>query len=199
MTDPASSTNRSRTSRLSSRPSARDGFVHAPAVLSDAEVAATGPPVDLAVETPQAQRSPRAGREDALRAVVHPVRISVGGFPRRPAAGVPSRDHRAGRRRFWARTGADVARSGALQGGRRPRNRRPPGPRLLADRGLDAITAWTPLVDVDEASGCMGYVAGTQAGDCDYIDIFNAPGSGKALEDKYRDNPPRFIPARPAT
>jgi ectoine hydroxylase-related dioxygenase (phytanoyl-CoA dioxygenase family) len=62
--------------------------------------------------------------------------------------------------------------------------------------GLDAITAWMPLVDVDETLGCMGYVAGTQSGDCDYIDIFGAPGSGKALEEKYRDNPPRFVPAR---
>ncbi|MFI4933328.1 MAG: phytanoyl-CoA dioxygenase family protein [Caulobacterales bacterium] len=62
--------------------------------------------------------------------------------------------------------------------------------------GLDAITAWTPLVDVDETVGCMGYVAGTQSGECEYIDIFRAPGSGKALEEKYRDNPPRFVPAK---
>jgi len=61
---------------------------------------------------------------------------------------------------------------------------------------LDAITAWMPLVDVDETIGCMGYVAGTQAGDCDYIDIFRDPGSGKRLEEKYQDNPPRFTPAR---
>ena len=62
--------------------------------------------------------------------------------------------------------------------------------------GLDAITAWTPLVDVDETSGCMGYVAGTQSADCEFIDIFGAPGSGKALEEKYRESPPRFVPAK---
>jgi len=62
--------------------------------------------------------------------------------------------------------------------------------------GLEAITAWTPLVDVDEQNGCMGYVAGTQAGELDYIDIFGAPGSGKALEEKYRASPPRFVSAR---
>jgi ectoine hydroxylase-related dioxygenase (phytanoyl-CoA dioxygenase family) len=61
---------------------------------------------------------------------------------------------------------------------------------------LDAVTAWAPLVDVDQATGCMGYVAGSQAGDCDYVDIFGAPGSGKALEAKHRDNPPRFTPAK---
>ena len=61
---------------------------------------------------------------------------------------------------------------------------------------LDAITAWMPLVDVDETIGCMGYVAGTQDADCEYVDIFGAPGSGKALEEKHRDNPPRFVPAK---
>src|SRR5579872_4974484 len=61
---------------------------------------------------------------------------------------------------------------------------------------LDAITAWMPLVDIDVTMGCMGYVPGTQNGDCDYIDIFRAPGSGKALEEKYRDNPPRFLSAK---
>jgi ectoine hydroxylase-related dioxygenase (phytanoyl-CoA dioxygenase family) len=62
--------------------------------------------------------------------------------------------------------------------------------------GLDAVTAWAPLVDVDESIGCMGYVAGTQAGECDYIDIFNDPGAGRQLQAKYADNPPRFTPAK---
>lgn len=61
---------------------------------------------------------------------------------------------------------------------------------------LDAITAWIPLVDVDETIGCMGYVVGTQNADCEFIDIFRSPGSGRALEEKYRETPPKFVPAK---
>jgi len=60
----------------------------------------------------------------------------------------------------------------------------------------DAITAWTPLVDVDDAIGCMGYFAGTQTSEREFVDIFRAPGSGKTLEERYHDRPPTFVPAK---
>ncbi len=56
------------------------------------------------------------------------------------------------------------------------------------------LTAWIPLVDVDETMGAMGYVPGTQDGQCEYVDIFGKPGSGAALEAKHAA--PVFVPAR---
>ena len=59
---------------------------------------------------------------------------------------------------------------------------------------LDAVTAWAPLVDVDETIGCMGYVRGSHLSELEYVDIFRAPGSGKALEAKHAA--PTFVPAK---
>ena len=58
----------------------------------------------------------------------------------------------------------------------------------------DLVTAWIPLVDVDEENGCMGYVPGTQGSAREYIDIFKSPGAGKAFEARHR--PAVFMPAR---
>lgn len=43
------------------------------------------------------------------------------------------------------------------------------------------LTAWIPLQDVDEASGCMGYVPGSHLEAVEYVDIFRTPGEGAAL------------------
>jgi ectoine hydroxylase-related dioxygenase (phytanoyl-CoA dioxygenase family) len=59
---------------------------------------------------------------------------------------------------------------------------------------LDAVTAWAPLIDVDEAIGCMGYVPGSHTAALEYVDIFRAPGSGKALEAKHAA--PTWVPAK---
>jgi len=45
----------------------------------------------------------------------------------------------------------------------------------------DTITAWIPLTDVDEETGCMGYVPGSHKGDLAFVDIFRKPGSGAEL------------------
>jgi len=58
----------------------------------------------------------------------------------------------------------------------------------------DAITAWIPLMDVDHETGCMGYVAGTHTGDCEFVDIFGTPGAGKAFEQRY--GAPVYVPAK---
>ena len=57
----------------------------------------------------------------------------------------------------------------------------------------DLVTAWIPLVDVDSENGCMGYVAGTQNSEREFVDIFTVPGAGRAYAEKYP--PPRYIPA----
>src|SRR5579863_9841282 len=59
-----------------------------------------------------------------------------------------------------------------------------------------AVTAWIPLVDVDETVGCMGYVAGSQNDPTTYVDIFRAPGSGEALMARYRERQPSFCPCQ---
>ena len=58
----------------------------------------------------------------------------------------------------------------------------------------DAVTAWIPLMDVDHETGCMGYVAGTHTGDCEFVDIFSTPGAGKAFEQRY--GAPIYVPAK---
>src|SRR5580698_7511179 len=43
---------------------------------------------------------------------------------------------------------------------------------------LKTLTAWIPLVEVDETVGCMGYAPGSQRGEAEYVNIFSEPGSG---------------------
>ncbi len=59
-----------------------------------------------------------------------------------------------------------------------------------------ALTAWVPLVEVDHATGCMGYVPGSHRGKAEYVNIFSEPGSGAALLAK-QTAAPVFAPARP--
>jgi hypothetical protein len=57
----------------------------------------------------------------------------------------------------------------------------------------DMVTAWIPLIDVNEESGCMGYVAGTQRNAREFVDIFRSPGAGNAFGARHA--PAQFIPA----
>ena len=196
MTDPASST--------ISRPDlaalvegfGRDGFVHARSVLSPAEVTRYRAAVDLAVETRKRNDRRSLGEKTPYEQSFIQCEYLWEDFPEVRAlafhpqiAGLAAALLGAPRVRMWHDQALYKEAGGRETDAHQDHAYWP-------IEGLDAITAWTPLVDVDEASGCMGYVAGTQGGDCDYVDIFNAPGSGKALEDKHRDNPPRFVPAK---
>jgi ectoine hydroxylase-related dioxygenase (phytanoyl-CoA dioxygenase family) len=58
----------------------------------------------------------------------------------------------------------------------------------------DTVTAWIPLCEINEKSGCMGYVPGSHRGSAEFIDIFSKPGAGKALEEKFSATPPQFVP-----
>jgi ectoine hydroxylase-related dioxygenase (phytanoyl-CoA dioxygenase family) len=51
------------------------------------------------------------------------------------------------------------------------------------------LTAWIPLVRVDHANGCMGYVPGSHLGAVEFINIFTKPGEGKALADRQKAKP----------
>src|SRR5665213_481214 len=61
---------------------------------------------------------------------------------------------------------------------------------------LRTLTAWIPLVEVDDETGCMGYSPGSHTGEAEYVNIFTEPGSGEALVAKQKHKPV-FVPARP--
>jgi hypothetical protein len=61
----------------------------------------------------------------------------------------------------------------------------------------DTATVWIPLGEVDESSGCMGYVPGSHRVPAEFIDIFGTPGAGKALEARLADTPPVFVRCQP--
>jgi len=58
----------------------------------------------------------------------------------------------------------------------------------------DLVTAWIPLVDVDETNGCMGYMPRTQNDAREFVNIFTAPGAGDRFA--ARHEAPVFMPAR---
>jgi hypothetical protein len=61
----------------------------------------------------------------------------------------------------------------------------------------DAATVWIPFEPTDDATGCMGYVPGSHLGDMEYIDIFQTPGAGGKLEEKFAATPPVFVHCQP--
>ncbi len=64
----------------------------------------------------------------------------------------------------------------------------------IAER--DTLTAWVPLVDVDEENGMMGYLPGSHRGEAHFIDIFRTPGDGKRLEAAFADTQPVWSPCK---
>lgn len=64
----------------------------------------------------------------------------------------------------------------------------------IAER--DSLTAWIPLVEIDEAMGCMGYIPGSHKGKLTFIDVFTTPGQGQAFE-RTQTEKPVFVTAAP--
>jgi len=60
----------------------------------------------------------------------------------------------------------------------------------------DTVTAWIPLTEIDDETGCMGYVPGSHRGDLEFVDIFRKPGSGAELVAK-QSIKPVFVPCKP--
>jgi ectoine hydroxylase-related dioxygenase (phytanoyl-CoA dioxygenase family) len=172
----------------------RDGFVHIPGLLSEAEIARFKPIVDAAVakrtrrdNRPFAARTPY---EQSFRQCIHlwVDNPDVRQIDFHPAiAGAAATLLGCAAVRLWHDQA--LYKEG---GGRETEAHQDHA--YWPVKEPDMITAWLPLVDVDESNGCMGYVAGTQAIDRFFVDIFNTPGDGKKFAARFP--PPRFIPAR---
>jgi ectoine hydroxylase-related dioxygenase (phytanoyl-CoA dioxygenase family) len=59
-----------------------------------------------------------------------------------------------------------------------------------------ALTAWIPLMDIDDECGCMGYVPGSHRGAREYVNIFSEPGSGAKLLARFASIEPVFVPCK---
>jgi ectoine hydroxylase-related dioxygenase (phytanoyl-CoA dioxygenase family) len=59
-----------------------------------------------------------------------------------------------------------------------------------------ALTAWIPLMDIDDETGCMGYVPGSHRGRREYVNIFTDPGSGAKLLEQFAPVEPVFVPCK---
>jgi ectoine hydroxylase-related dioxygenase (phytanoyl-CoA dioxygenase family) len=60
--------------------------------------------------------------------------------------------------------------------------------------GDRTLTAWIPLMDIDDETGCMGYVPGSHRGEREFVNIFTEPGSGAKLLERYAPALPVFVP-----
>jgi hypothetical protein len=175
----------------------RDGFVHVPGVLPRDEIALYGSAVDEAVATRKAGDARELHEKSLYEQSFLQCQYVWEDFPGiRPLT-------------FHSRIGELTA---ALLGARRVR--------LWHDQALykeaggreteahqdqpywpiaepDTATVWIPFAATNDATGCMGYVPGSHRGKAEFIDIFNTPGDGKRLEDRYADTPPVFIHCEP--
>lgn len=57
----------------------------------------------------------------------------------------------------------------------------------------DMVSAWVPLVDVDDEMGCMGYIPGTHTSERQFVNIFTQPGEGNAFAARHA--PPVWVTA----
>ena len=175
----------------------RDGVVHARAILSPDEVAGFAAAIDHAVAT-RKRSDPRALVDKSAyeQSFIQCQYLwedfpAVRGLTFHPkVAGLAAALIGAERVRLW--------HDQALYkepGGRETDAHQDHAYWPIAE--TDTLTVWIPLCEVDERTGCMGYVPGTHRGDCEFVDIFTAPGSGKALEAKYGDIAPVFVSCAP--
>jgi hypothetical protein len=174
----------------------RDGYVHVPAVLTAEEVARYGAAVDEAVAR-RKQRDTRKLEEKSLYEqsfiqcqYVWEDTPGVRGLTFHPRIGELAA----------ALTGAQRVRLWHDQalykeaGGRETEAHQDQPYWPIAER--DTVTAWIPLLDVDPQMGCMGYVPGSHLGEAEFVDIFNTPGDGQRLQQKFAATPPVFVPCR---
>jgi hypothetical protein len=174
----------------------RDGYVHAPGLLSANEIARLGAAVDHAVAVRKRddhrQLSEKTPYEQSFIQCQYLWEDfpEVGGLTFHPAIGrLAAALVGAPRVRLWH----DQALYKEA-GGRETEAHQDQPYWPIAE--LDTVTAWIPLMAVDDDTGCMGYVPGSHLGEAHFVDIFTAPGAGQALLDS-QTRDPAFVHCRP--
>jgi len=174
----------------------RDGFYHAQGLLDPREVERFGRVIDRAVAIrtrddgrPLAERTPFEQSFTMCQYLWEDF-PEVGGLTFHPAvAGLAATLLRAPAIRLWH----DQALYKEA-GGRETEMHQDHPYWPIAE--YDAITAWIPLVEIDERMGAMGYIPGSHKGGIEFIDVFRSPGHGKAFEAR-QAFPSRYIPCKP--
>jgi ectoine hydroxylase-related dioxygenase (phytanoyl-CoA dioxygenase family) len=173
----------------------RDGFVHAPSVLTAAEIDVYGRAVDHAVAT-RKRRDARALHEKSLyeQSFIQCEYVwedfpDIRGLTFHPRiCEIAAALIEAPTLRLWH----DQALYKEA-GGREtdPHQDHPYWPITQ----YDTVTVWIPFIPVDTTTGCMGYVPGSHLGELEYVDIFEKPGSGQALLERQTAEPV-FVPCQ---
>ncbi|HEY1963031.1 MAG TPA: phytanoyl-CoA dioxygenase family protein [Rhizomicrobium sp.] len=175
----------------------RDGFLHVPGVLTKDELARYGAAVDAAVVERKRDDTRRLDEKSLYEQSFLQCQYIWEDHPGvRPLTFHPAIGELAA-----ALTGAERVRlwhDQALykEAGGRETEAHQDHP-YWPIRENDTLTVWIPLSEVDETSGCMGYVPGSHKGTAEFIDIFNTPGAGKALEERFAQTPPVFVRCTP--
>ncbi len=171
----------------------REGFLHVPGVLSADEVEVLGAAVDAAV----ARRKARDTRTLADKTPYEQSFIQCQSIWEDSPAVRPLTFHQGVGALAGALLGAERVRLWHDQalykepGGRETEAHQDHPYWPIAERRT--LTAWIPLADTDETTGCMGYVPGSHLGEAQFVDIFRTPGAGEALKDR---GEPVWVPAK---
>jgi ectoine hydroxylase-related dioxygenase (phytanoyl-CoA dioxygenase family) len=174
----------------------RDGFVHVPALLPAAQMPALAAAVDGAVAKRKALDTRTLGEKSLYEQSFIQCQYLWEDFP----AVRPLMFHPALGAALGALLGAERVRLWHDQalykepGGRETDAHQDHAYWPIAE--ADTITAWIPLTEIDDATGCMGYAPGSHLGDVEFVDIFAKPGSGAALVAK-QSAEPVFVPCKP--
>jgi ectoine hydroxylase-related dioxygenase (phytanoyl-CoA dioxygenase family) len=172
---------------------ARDGFLHVRGLLTGDELERYGAAVDEAVAT-RKQRDTRKLEEKTLyeQSFIQCQYLwedfpAIRGLTFHPRIGeIAAALTGAARVRLW-HDQALYKEAGGRE--TEPHQDQPYWP--INER--HTITIWIPLSEVDERSGCMGYIPGSHLGEAEFIDIFNRPGDGRRLQEKFAATPPVFV------
>jgi len=174
----------------------RDGFVHIPGLLPAAEMPALAGAVDAAVANRKALDTRALSEKSLYEQSFIQCQYLWEDFP-----GVrPLMFHPALGAALGALLGAERVRLWHDQalykeaGGRETDAHQDHAYWPIAED--DTITAWIPLIEIDDQMGCMGYVPGSHLGDLEFVDIFRKPGAGAELVAKQAIEPV-FVPCQP--
>jgi ectoine hydroxylase-related dioxygenase (phytanoyl-CoA dioxygenase family) len=172
----------------------RDGFVHAKGVLPRHEVEQFGSAVDAAVASRKVNDTRRLAEKSLYEQSFIQCQNLWEDWPEIRAlsfdqriAGLAAALIGAKRLRLWH----DQALYKEPGGRDTDAHQDHPYWPIVGDRTL---TAWIPLMDIDDETGCMGYVPGSHRGPREYVDIFADPGSGAKLLAQFAPTEPVFVP-----